>query len=98
MYAFLTRIEPDANMNRWYLVGIQPNLFGEIMLFRAWGSRVNSGMQYKQNICLVKEAAIYAARKVIQQKLEKGYILIHCAAELRPKESENEIDRHQDSC
>jgi hypothetical protein len=33
----LRRIDPDRNMARFYSMSVQPNLFGEWLLFRVWG-------------------------------------------------------------
>jgi predicted DNA-binding WGR domain protein len=41
--AFLTRIDPSRNCNRFYLVEIMPTLFGEFALLREWGRRGSAG-------------------------------------------------------
>ena len=91
MYAFLTRVWPEANMNRWYLVLIQSDLFGETVLFRAWGNRANSGQQITiQTMPTVEEAAA-AARRLVNDKVGKGYTIIDCAAELRSEDKGNNL-------
>jgi hypothetical protein len=38
MAALLKRFEPEENVNRWYLVHVQPTLFEPIAVICAWGS------------------------------------------------------------
>jgi predicted DNA-binding WGR domain protein len=35
--AHLHRIDPDANMARYYCVDIAPTLFGDVSVVRTWG-------------------------------------------------------------
>ncbi len=35
--AHLHRIDPDANMARFYCIDLTPTLFGEITVLRHWG-------------------------------------------------------------
>ena len=41
--AFLTRIDPARNIDRFYVVQITPTLFGEWALVREWGRRGSPG-------------------------------------------------------
>jgi predicted DNA-binding WGR domain protein len=41
--AFLTRIDPARNINRFYVVQVMPNLFGEWTVTREWGRRGSPG-------------------------------------------------------
>ena len=41
--AYLTRTDPTRNINRFYVVGITPTLFGEWALLREWGRRGSPG-------------------------------------------------------
>lgn len=36
---YLRRVDPDRNMIRFYALAIEPNLFGEFSVVRAWGQR-----------------------------------------------------------
>ena len=42
--AFLTRIAPTRNLNRFYVVRVMPTLFGEWAVARGWGRRVLSAL------------------------------------------------------
>ena len=39
----LRRINPDRNMARFYIMSVQPNLFGEWSLLREWGRIGSAG-------------------------------------------------------
>jgi predicted DNA-binding WGR domain protein len=41
--AFLTRIDPARNIDRFYIVDVTPTLFGEWALVREWGRRGSPG-------------------------------------------------------
>jgi len=41
--AFLTRIAPTRNLNRFYVVRVIPTLFGEWAVARGWGRRGSPG-------------------------------------------------------
>jgi len=41
--AFLTRIVPTRNLNRFYVVRVIPTLFGEWAVARGWGRRGSPG-------------------------------------------------------
>jgi predicted DNA-binding WGR domain protein len=41
--AFLTRIDPARNMNRFYVVTVTPTLFGDWAVLREWGRRGSPG-------------------------------------------------------
>ncbi len=86
MHAFLTRIDPKQNMNRWYLVVIQPNLFNELTIFTAWGGRASGGMRFQMHAAASMSEAVKFARGIVRSKVGKGYQIGYCAAELRPKE------------
>ena len=73
MWTFLKRVDGDKKMDRWYAVGVQKGLFGEIVLARLWGSRAN---RYQLTmICPFEnpKAAQIAAGQLIEQKLRRGY-------------------------
>jgi predicted DNA-binding WGR domain protein len=37
--AFLTRIDPTRNIDRFYIVEVMPSLFGDWTVLREWGRR-----------------------------------------------------------
>jgi predicted DNA-binding WGR domain protein len=41
--AFLTRIDPTRNINRFYVVQVMPSLFGDWTVLREWGRRGSPG-------------------------------------------------------
>jgi len=41
--AFLTRIDPTRNVNRFYVVQVMPSLFGDWTVMREWGLRGSPG-------------------------------------------------------
>jgi predicted DNA-binding WGR domain protein len=43
LMAFLTRIDPARNINRFYVVQVMPSLFGEWTVMREWGRRGSPG-------------------------------------------------------
>ncbi|BCH62446.1 hypothetical protein RvVAT039_pl08320 (plasmid) [Agrobacterium vitis] len=36
-HIYVERIAPEQNMARFYALAVQPTLFGEVSLVRAWG-------------------------------------------------------------
>jgi len=43
MYLRLEKINPARNHRRWYVLSVQPTLFGEWALIREWGRIGNNG-------------------------------------------------------
>jgi predicted DNA-binding WGR domain protein len=41
--AFLTRTDPGRNIDRFYVVQVMPDLFGEWIVVREWGRRGSTG-------------------------------------------------------
>lgn len=86
MYAFLTHINPAQNKNRWYFISIQPGIIDACVVYRSWGRRDSDSQQI-----LVRpfepDEAIKLARKIVREKVRKGYTIAHCSAELRPEEN-----------
>ena len=39
----LERVEPNANINRYYVLAVEPTLFGDVGLRREWGRIGNRG-------------------------------------------------------
>ena len=72
---YLTKIDPQCNCRRYYLLGVQPTLLGEHCLIRQWG-RIGGHMH-----TLPPEPfpdTVQAHRQVnrlLQQKLKRGYQL-----------------------
>ena len=70
----IQRIDPDANMYRFYRLRLLPDLFGGMSLLREWG---RIGTQGRHKIELFKTAgeATDAMLAVYQAKQKRGYHL-----------------------
>ncbi|MDQ1199257.1 WGR domain-containing protein [Agrobacterium sp. SORGH_AS 787] len=44
-HLYVERIAPEKNMARFYALAVQPTLFGEVSLVRAWGRIGTRGQQ-----------------------------------------------------
>lgn len=69
---YLRRIEPDRNMSRFYVLAIEPNLFGEFSLVREWG-RIGKGGQVKQASFSSAEEARQMFTRLAKAKQRRGY-------------------------
>lgn len=69
---FFRRIDPARNMARFYVVMLQPTLFGEMAVVRQWG---RIGTRGREKIdCFGGDAeAISAATKLTECKMRRGY-------------------------
>jgi predicted DNA-binding WGR domain protein len=73
MTAFiLHRIDPARNMRRFYLLAVQPDLFGQWCLIREWG-RTGQGGQVRAAAFPTEEEAWGALIKQHQAKERRGY-------------------------
>ena len=70
--AFLTRIDPTRNIDRFYLVDITPTLFGEWALVREWGRRGSPGTVRLSSYAMRNEAET-AEQRTIKRRLQRGY-------------------------
>jgi predicted DNA-binding WGR domain protein len=68
----LIRTEAALNMARFYQIGLQPTLFGEVALLRRWGRIGTLGQQKMQSFAGV-EAALVAQARLAQAKQRRGY-------------------------
>lgn len=76
MWTWLERVDYDERVNRWYAVGVQPDLFGQIVVARYWGSR---GTRAQRLVCEPfedVETARVAADRVIREKVGRGYRVV----------------------
>jgi predicted DNA-binding WGR domain protein len=75
MRAFLTKVDPDENINRWYLVFVQATLLDPMAVTCMWGSRETTWQQIRvipaPNLCEAERLA----EKIVRQKLKRGYEL-----------------------
>jgi predicted DNA-binding WGR domain protein len=68
----LTRTDPTRNMARFYVLDIQPTLFGEWALVREWGRIGSAGRLVSGRFASEQEAALAMAEH-LKAKLSKGY-------------------------
>lgn len=69
---YLTRIDPERNMARWYSVHLQPTLFGEWSVIRSWG-RLEQRGQSLERVCETEEEARNLVGYIKAKKLKRGY-------------------------
>jgi predicted DNA-binding WGR domain protein len=70
--AHLHRIEPKANMERFYSIDTAPTLFGKVCVLRTWGGIGTSGRTSIET-CASGEEAERAASRTPRQKTQRGY-------------------------
>ena len=69
----LERIEPDANVHRYYVLAIEPTLFGDVGLRREWGRIGNRGGSSRLDIHDNHDAAKEALATWLRRKRGRGY-------------------------
>ncbi|QPC88916.1 WGR domain-containing protein (plasmid) [Mesorhizobium sp. NBSH29] len=68
----LRRIDPDRNMARFYVLSIQPTLFGGASLIRNWG-RIGSNGQAMMETFDESDNAGRALARLERVKRKRGY-------------------------
>jgi predicted DNA-binding WGR domain protein len=69
---FFRRIDPKRNMARFYVVMLQPTLFGEMAVVRQWG-RIGTRGREKIDYFGGDAEAISAATTLAERKRRRGY-------------------------
>jgi predicted DNA-binding WGR domain protein len=72
--AHLHRIDPEANMARFYCIDVAATLFGEACVLRSWGRIGTQGRTSIETWASAAEAEKAAAR-TLRQKVRRGYLL-----------------------
>jgi predicted DNA-binding WGR domain protein len=72
-YTRLQKCDPERNQHRYYLLSIQPNLFGRWSLIREWG-RIGRPGRVKIDLCDSLEEAAHAFNGKLHQKQRRGYV------------------------
>lgn len=72
---YLTHLDPDRNMARFYTMSVQPTLFGECSVVREWG-RIGKGGQVRETRHTTPQEAQAFAAQILRQKIRKGYQII----------------------
>lgn len=68
----LDRSDPAQNMARFYVLAIEPTLFGDVALVREWGRRGCTG-QRRLDLYGNQEAAAEALQDWLLRKTRRGY-------------------------
>ncbi|MBN9245505.1 MAG: WGR domain-containing protein [Mesorhizobium sp.] len=68
----LHRIDPARNMARFYLLSLQPTLFGEVSVVRSWG-RIGTAGRCKIESHETGQGACAALARLKAAKLRRGY-------------------------
>ena len=69
---YLTRVDPDRNMARYYAMSVQGTLFGEWSLVREWG-RIGRGGQVRATPYPTPAEAEAALQTWRDAKAKRGY-------------------------
>jgi predicted DNA-binding WGR domain protein len=72
-YARLQKRYPKRNQYRYYLLDVQPHLFGGWSLIREWG-RIGCPGRVKIDLCDSPEEAADTFRVKLRQKRRRGYV------------------------
>jgi predicted DNA-binding WGR domain protein len=73
---YLHRIDPPANMRRFYTLEVCPTLWGRWALIRYWG-RIGSSGQWRETWYDSESAACAAGELILRKKLRRGYVCMH---------------------
>ena len=73
-YLVLDRCEPTCNMARYYVLSIEPSLFGDASLIREWG-RIGRSGQRRIELYESQTRAMEALETWLQRKQRRGYLL-----------------------
>lgn len=68
----LRRIDPTQNMRRFYMLAIQPTLFGGASVIRNWG-RIGTNGQSMMETFDSEDAAAAASLRLERAKRRRGY-------------------------
>jgi len=69
---YLTKIEPARNMARFYVLDVQPDLFGEWALVKEWG-RIGRAEQSRRVFFAEQTEAQAALASAFKQRLRRRY-------------------------
>lgn len=73
-YLVLDRCDPTCNMARYYVLSIEPSLFGDATLVRQWG-RIGQPGQRRIELYESQTRAVEALETWLQRKRRRGYLL-----------------------
>lgn len=70
----LDRVEEASNMARYYVLTVEPTLFGDTALVREWG-RIGVSCRRRLDLYQDDDAARVALETWLKRKSKRGYIL-----------------------
>jgi predicted DNA-binding WGR domain protein len=76
MFTFLKRVDPEENMDRWYMVFVQASLLDPVAVICAWGNRRNSYQQLRVLPAASWEEAHETAQDMVKKKVARGYDIV----------------------
>lgn len=76
MHVFLRRIDPDENMNRWYMITVQATLLDPIAVVCAYGNWDTAWQQMRVHPVSSQTEAQDLAEDILRQKLKRGYTTV----------------------
>jgi predicted DNA-binding WGR domain protein len=68
----LERVEPDLNMLRFYVLSVEPTLFGDTALVREWG-RIGGPCRRRLDLHEREASAREALNTWLRRKQKRGY-------------------------
>jgi predicted DNA-binding WGR domain protein len=71
--AHLHRIDPEANMARFYCIDVATTMFGDVSVLRTWG-RIGTRGQTRIETCATVDDAERTAARTLRQKMRRGYL------------------------
>ncbi|WP_117196088.1 WGR domain-containing protein [Rhizobium terrae] len=71
-HLYCQRVDPARNMARYYVLAIEPTLFGEAAVVRRWGRIGSRGEEKSEVFATEREAAIHFLA-MLRRKRQKGY-------------------------
>jgi predicted DNA-binding WGR domain protein len=72
-YLILTRRDDSCNMARFYVLALEPSLFGDTALVREWG-RIGHSVQRRLDLFATPELAGEALETWLRRKRRRGYV------------------------
>ena len=73
-YLVLDRCDPSCKMARYYVLSIEPSLFGDATLIREWG-RLGRPGQRRVELYENQSCAVEALETWLRRKRRRGYLL-----------------------
>ena len=70
---YLERVEPARNMRRFYVLSLEPTLFGDVGLRREWGRMGRRGGSHRLELHSDADTAWAALQDLYRRKLARGY-------------------------